>query len=354
MRTGGERSFARRGLGRYLLPLALALSFQGGFAVAVMVLDRANRSLPSNASYVVAVEAAFAFSFLAVWGVRAYRVRRRIARALVSPLDAELPGAGPGPEAAWKALTEAARAEAIAAIARRDAEARVELDAFLASVHALKTPATALSLMAQRSTADGSPLSADEARLEIDELGRILDRTLGRLRLGDFESGSRITRLDAAAAVREGVKRQRRLLIARKIRVEVGVEGGLAVETDASWLAFILDQLISNAAKYAASRINVDIAAEGRRVRIEIADDGPGLDEEDRLRAFGKSASGSAGAMSRSEACPASSGYGLYLASEAAKRLGLDIELDPGIEEGTVARLLLPRALDPLDDLADA
>jgi signal transduction histidine kinase len=336
----------------------LAASFLGlgGFALAVMVLDRANRSLPSDAGYVALVMGAGAAVYVAAAGFRAYRVRKRIALALRDPLYAELPAASPGPEGAWKELVEACRAEARRAAAARDTAARGELDAFVASVHELKTPATALSLMVQRAFADGLRLPAEEVGLEADALSRSIDRALGRLRLADFEAGSRITRIDAAAAARESVRRHKRMLISRGIGVEVG--GEAAVETDGTWLAFILDQLVSNAAKYAASRILVSVGREGRLSWIEVEDDGPGMDAEDLLRAGSKSASGSAGSRRGSAPGPASSGYGLYLASEAARRLGLGLEIGGGARgsagdraRGTVARLVLPLAAGPLDQL---
>lgn len=342
-----ERIFARRGLGPYLAPTAMALAFQGGFAIAVMVLDRANRALPSNALYVVAVEALVGAAFLAGLGIRALTASRRIARALRAPLESELPPAWPGPELAWSSLVQASRDEANRAIASRDAGAKAEMDDFIASVHALKTPVTALSLMVQRSMAEGLPLPVDEVGLEAEELTRILDLALGRLRLGDFEIGSRITRIDATAAARACVKRHRRVFIARGIAVDV--RGDASVETDAYWLSFILDQLVSNAAKYASSRVGIVIGAEGRLASVSIEDDGPGFDAEDLLRAFGKSASGSAGSASGA-AGPASSGYGLYLASEAAKRLGLVLEL--GSRGGSQARLSLPLSVLPFDELS--
>jgi signal transduction histidine kinase len=347
-----ERAFARRSLAGYLAPAALALAFPGGFALAVMLLDRANRSLPSNALYVLCIESAFAAIVLFALGARSLAIRRRLARAMGSPLDAVLPAAGRGPEGAWKAFAEALRAEAARELARRDAEAKAELEAFLASVHALKTPATALSLMAQRSIEGGMPMPAEETRLEIDELVRVLDRALGRLRLDDFEYGSRIGRLEAGEALRESVKRHKRLLISRGISVEIG--GWVEAETDPAWLGFILDQLLSNAAKYASSRISGRVGIEGGRCSIRLSDDGPGLDAEDGLRAFGKSASGSAARRDRPESGPASSGYGLYLAGEAAHRLGLSLEIGAGPEGGAEARLGLPLAEGVLDKLTEA
>lgn len=339
------RAFPTRGIAGSLLPTALALAFQGGFAVAVMALDRANRALPSNIAYVAAVECGFAALFLVVAASRIVLRRMRVEALRGAALDAELPEAGPGAERAWRDLACAMRASARAALAERDAKARDELDSFLASVHALKTPATTLSLMAQRAARDGLPLDPREILAEVDELDRLLDRTVGRLRLDDFESGSRILHVGAAEAVRASVRKHRRLLLARGLRAEIRGDD-FVVATDPSWLGFILDQLVSNAGKYAATTLAIRFATDGGRGYIELSDDGPGLDPEDMERAFGKSATGSAGARGGAQdGAPASSGYGLYLARQASLRLGISLELASA--GGTLARLAIPLAFDP-------
>jgi len=333
--------------------LALALAFQGGFAVAVMVLDRANRALPSDVLYVVAVESVAAAAFLAWKAARILGQRKRLEAATAAPLEAALPAAQGAAEEAWRDLAEAARREARREAAKREERAKADLEAFLASVHALKTPATALSLMAERAEREGESLKPSELRLEIDELDGILDRTLGRLRLDDFERGSIFRPCDAAQAARASLRKHRRLLIARGIGVHI--EGSFTAETDPSWLAFILDQAVSNAAKYARSRVSVAMRASGRLGTIEIGDDGPGFDPEDASRAFEPSATGSAGRAAGASGAelPASSGYGLHLAAEAARRLGAVLELDSGREGpgGAVLRLVLPLALNARDDL---
>jgi signal transduction histidine kinase len=202
--------------------------------------------------------------------------------------------------------------------------------------------------MAEKAEREGKALETAELRLELDELDRILDRALGRMRLEDFELGSRVARVEVAGSAKASVRKHRRVLIARRIQVEV--DGGFAAATDPWWLAFILDQLVSNAAKYARTRVRVSLAAGERQGRVAVEDDGPGLDEEDEQRVFGRSASGSA--ASGSERGPSSSGYGLYLAREAAGRLGARLELEAPAGGGTRAVLSLPLAAESFGKLA--
>jgi len=253
---------------------------------------------------------------------------------------------GPGGEA-WRDFAERMRLEANGEVAARDEKARLELGSFLDTVHALKTPATALSLMAERAQKRNEALRPDEVRLELDELNLIVDRAIGRQRLADFERGSRVGRIDCGELVRAGVKKLRRLFMARGIAVSV--EGELELTSDGEWVSFILGELLSNAAKYARSAARVELFRDGEEGRIEVSDDGPGLDEEDGAWAFGRSSSGAAGRLGAAagESLPASSGYGLYLAREASRRIGAKLDIGKSSAGGAKARLCLPLSIDP-------
>ena len=62
----------------------------------------------------------------------------------------------------------------------------------------------------------------------------------------------------------------------------VGVWDRLAIEQ-------VLDNLLSNALKFGAGQaIDVDLAAEGSRVRVTVRDRGPGISAEDQARIFGR------------------------------------------------------------------
>jgi signal transduction histidine kinase len=55
---------------------------------------------------------------------------------------------------------------------------------------------------------------------------------------------------------------------------------------DAGGLSRVLRNLLDNAARHAASRIDVTVRPDGRYARLTIADDGPGIPADDRIRAF--------------------------------------------------------------------
>jgi len=319
-----------------------------------MALDRGNRSLPSNLAYVIVVELAAAIGFLGTLAFGLARQRRDASKAIASPLGSASPPSRlvGGLDESWRELLEAAKAAARSEIADREARSRADLEDFLESVHALKTPVTALSLMAERAEATGESMSTAALRLEIDEMGRQLDRAMARLRLVDFEKGSLVRRFDAARLARDSVRRHRRLFIARSLSAEVS--GSFEAESDPDWISFILDQLVSNAAKHAASRVSIELSVSDDRApsgrclpkgRIDVADDGPGFTPEEESRAFTRSAAGGG----RLDSVPAASGYGLYLAREAAARLGASLEIVRG--RGARLRLTLSLSPGPFGDL---
>jgi signal transduction histidine kinase len=95
--------------------------------------------------------------------------------------------------------------------------------------------------------------------------------------------------------------------------------------------------LLENAARYARSTVRVTAAVDGDRVRVEVADDGPGVPADDAERIFERFHRGDS-ARPRDAG---GSGLGLAIARTVARRHGGELTLDPA---GAGARfvLLLP------------
>ncbi|HWR11871.1 MAG TPA: HAMP domain-containing sensor histidine kinase [Rectinemataceae bacterium] len=334
----------RRRLAADLCAVAALTIFPAALVLGVVVLDPENRVATADLWYSGFLVIVFATIVVTKRALRLRTLGRDASAATRSPLEAALPHPAGAGEALWAAVAKAERAEAARRLEASDSRLREELEAYLASVHALKTPATALNLLADRAERDGADLSTADLRAEIDELCRVIDRIMGRIRLVDFEAGSIAQReVDVAEAVRASLRKHRRLFIARK--VAVSVEGGCVTDTDPSWLGFILDQAFSNAGKYAAASVKVRMSLINGVASVEIADDGPGMNDYDAAAAFGPSATGSAGRMASAgeEKGPDASGYGLYLAGLAANRLGWRLSLSSGPGgAGTVFRVEMP------------
>jgi two-component system phosphate regulon sensor histidine kinase PhoR len=99
-----------------------------------------------------------------------------------------------------------------------------------------------------------------------------------------------------------------------------------AAAGDADGLQQVLLNLVDNAVKYGGSgaRVVVSTKRDGNRVRIEVADDGPGIAIDERDRIFEKFYRGDPSLR----LAPGGTGLGLYICRELVERMGGRITVD--------------------------
>ncbi len=115
--------------------------------------------------------------------------------------------------------------------------------------------------------------------------------------------------------------------------VENRIPAELELEADRDQLFRILNNLVRNAAEAGAMSVSIDAATNGRWVRIDVADNGPGLPPRARDKLF-QPFEGSVRA--------GGTGLGLAIARELVRNHGGDLELVESSAEGTVFRIELP------------
>lgn len=108
------------------------------------------------------------------------------------------------------------------------------------------------------------------------------------------------------------------LRCAPKITVASDLEPSVVVEGSPIRLARLLDNLLSNAARHARSRLEIRLGAEGDQAVLEVMDDGPGISEADREAVFRRFYRGPA-ARRRD---PGGTGLGLPIARQIAEAHG--------------------------------
>jgi signal transduction histidine kinase len=121
---------------------------------------------------------------------------------------------------------------------------------------------------------------------------------------------------------------------ARGIEWECTLEGADAtVTTDASRCQQIFGNLVANALKYTppGSRVRVDGEIEGRRWRVTVADNGPGIPSEEIERVFAPFYRLARDEKSRVEG----NGLGLAICREMVDQLGGEITLESDLGIGT-------------------
>jgi signal transduction histidine kinase len=197
--------------------------------------------------------------------------------------------------------------------------------------HALKTPAAVLNNALDAVSGPG----AEVARAQAGEIERILRHHLARARASAL-AGAATGTVDARAVVEEVAAALRRLQGEGGVIIAVLGEAGLRLRADRQDLVEMLGNLIENACKWAASRVEVRLGAAGRVAVLEVEDDGPGLPEGQAL-ATGRG-------IRLDESVPGT-GLGLAIVDDLAGLHGGRLVLAPGAQLGGLcARLELPAA----------
>lgn len=194
--------------------------------------------------------------------------------------------------------------------------------------HQIKTPIAAMRLLLQE---EPHP----ELEGELLKIEQYVEMVLGYLRLGSGSTDYVLRNCGLDALLRQSVRKYARLFILKKISLDFR-ETGKTVLTDEKWLAFVIEQLLSNALKYTPAGGRIRIYGDGDT--LVIADNGIGIQPEDLPRVFEKGFTGYNGREDKK-----STGIGLYLCSQVLDRLnhGITISSRPG--QGTLVRLDLSR-----------
>jgi signal transduction histidine kinase len=209
-----------------------------------------------------------------------------------------------------------------------DAQSRFVADAS----HQLRSPLTALRLRLENLEADSVGTSAEgiaAAGREVQRLSRIVDGLLTLSRAGG--EGLRRQAIDVGEVIDERCDAWWPLAEERQVALLPEPEGAT---TTVSWVQGDLDQILDNLIANA-----VDASSGGTRIRVtllrnptgglelHVIDDGPGMNEADRSRAFDRfwQGPGTSGGHS---------GLGLAIVRQLASRNAARVELRPADPTG--------------------
>jgi signal transduction histidine kinase len=296
----------------------LALVLAGGWAGVVLVAGVAGRALAGRTLGPVAA---------------ASRAARSIAEGL---LATRLPAGGADEFGAWAASFNE-MAEALEVKIRALAEAQARERRFTADVsHELRTPVTALvgeaSLL--REHLDQMPPEARRpAELLVEDVARLRRLVEELMEISRLDAGGEQVRQEPVALT----SWLGGLLRARGWNERVELSGDdVTLATDPRRLERIVDNLVGNAVRHGGGRVRVRVARDGSRARLEVVDNGPGIQPEHLGHVFERFYKADPSRTGTG------SGLGLAIARENARLLGGDIQVwsEPG--EGTRFTVLLP------------
>lgn len=142
--------------------------------------------------------------------------------------------------------------------------------------HGLKTPLQALAGDINRLRERGETALADDIQSLSVLMRRHVDHQLARARM----AGRPIGRSDVGAVISRVVGVLERTPKGSAIDWDIAADdnGGARIETED--LTELVGNVLDNALRYAASRIEIAAAKDGGEIRIEIRDDGPGIPDD--------------------------------------------------------------------------
>lgn len=205
------------------------------------------------------------------------------------------------------------------------------IDYYTTWVHQIKTPTTSmrLHLMQLHQQNEDSPLCR-QLSIDLCHVEQYVDMVLTYLRLHGDSTDYVFREQDLDEIVRGAVRKLSQEFILRKLRLEY-TPFATTVVTDAKWLGFVIEQVLTNALKYTRTgSITITLEETEDRKLLHIRDTGIGIATEDLPRIFEPGFTGKTGRMDER-----ATGIGLYLCRRICQNLGHGITATSVVDEGT-------------------
>ena len=174
-------------------------------------------------------------------------------------------------------------------LARRD-DAAARMERFTGdAAHELRSPVASIRAQAEVAVAHPDPELAGETLQAIaDEAARITTMLSALLALTRADSGQRMPAqpVDLVAAARSAIDRAGIATTSDGPALTLAAPTPAAVAATPSEVGLVLDNLIGNASRHAATVVRVGVLPAGRWVRLVVEDDGEGIPVADRRRIF--------------------------------------------------------------------
>ena len=197
--------------------------------------------------------------------------------------------------------------------------------------HDLRTPLMSIGGYAQGIETGIMTDYMHAAHIISEESARLTQYVSNLLTLSRLESGEKfqLERLDLADCIEESFEHMNGLALKHGVELKVEMpKRELLVEADAAQLVRILDNLISNAVRYAHHTVWIQVAA-ADTITLRVADDGDGIRESELPHIFERSYKGEKGGF----------GFGLAIASNAARNMNATLRAGNRPEGGAVFTL---------------
>jgi signal transduction histidine kinase len=223
------------------------------------------------------------------------------------------------------------------------------------AAHDLKNPISNIRMLAQILLNEAETLSLEERKEYSSDIltdaAKMFDLVMKLLDISAIESGVmklNLTIFDLGVAAHSVTENYHGRAAKKNIKIHFqSSQSALPVYADQSAAMQVMDNLISNAVKYSPFDKNVYVRAleitnaDGEKVsRVEVQDEGPGINEEDKKRLFGKFAKLSAQPTGGEN----STGLGLSIAKKIIETMNGRIWCESEEGKGAMFVIELPQS----------
>lgn len=269
-------------------------------------------------------------------GVSLINLQKRIAQleaalARLPEETSQLPTAALPMDGLWRELSCAYLRQYQEAATRMQLTEREKQDYYTLWLHQIKTPLSALDLLAQSNTEIDRAL----LRQELAKIEQYADMALSYQRLESIHRDLQLTDTALYPVCCQAVRRLQPLFRYSCVSLTLEPFSDRAL-TDAKWLGVVLTQVLSNALKYTPPGGHITVAMKDGLLTVK--DSGIGIRPEDTPRVFDRGFTGHTG-----RGYEKSTGIGLYLCRRICDELGHGISLTSALGEGTCVALDLRR-----------
>lgn len=230
-------------------------------------------------------------------------------------------------------------------------------DDFISTVtHELRTPLTSIRALSEMLHDDPRLELAERMRFlgiivtETERLTRLINQILDLAKLESGQAEWMTGKVDIAEVVRESVNSLEKLFHDKQVVVATDLpeDGAAVVLADRDRLMQVMINLLSNAVKFVPAgegQVRVTVRTEDAEVRVEVADNGPGLAPGDRDVIFEKFRQGGNALTDK----PQGTGLGLPISRQIVEYFGgrLWVESQPGQGATFVFTVPLPIRITP-------
>lgn len=200
--------------------------------------------------------------------------------------------------------------------------------------HQIKTPIAAMRLLLQSVQADNLDEMLPDLTGELFKIEQYVEMVLTYLRMESMSSDLLLKNYPLDQTIKQTVHKFASIFVYKKISLHY-TELYTDVLTDEKWLAFVLEQLFSNALKYTKEGGSISVYMDRIKPKtLVIEDTGIGIASEDLARVFEKGFTGYNGRSDKK-----STGIGLYLCKQILTKLSHTIEIESEEGKGTKIKI---------------